>query len=516
VANVYDVNSAIDKPNLLGMVAEGWRLGAQKRQVQEEERRQNELRALTQPAAAGDLDAQDRMLALDPDRAKQAMGVQQLRMSQLKGGMDYLRDAMQSGDPRRIAAAEASVGPFMARVAGKPWQPGALTADPAAFEQAYAQVAMMAQGGAAGVQSTYVDASGNRVAIMRDGTTQILGANDAGMANQTISVVGPDGKPRQMTFNKRTGNYEPASLASGITPAPAGPPQRVAAGAGREADADWMALPEASRMRAAQLEAAGMPFHIVNGRLQEGYSPGSGGGGSAPPGPNLFEGQSPAERAAEEARAKAEVELYTAPEIAARTEGAKIDAQLERAPQQATADANRERLIAEGKSAAERAAAAPGAIATMQTTIDSIDALLADPELGSVVGLGSINPINYIPGSKGRGLIARADQIAGQAFLAAFNQLKGGGAITEREGAAATAAMARLDRAQGEEDYKLALKDLRAAIVPAIERQRAALGGGGSGSQGQYTLGQIIEAGGKRYRVTGLSDPNDPDVEEVP
>lgn len=33
--------------------------------------------------------------------------------------------------------------------------------------------------------------------------------------------------------------------------------------------------------------------------------------------------------------------------------------------------------------------------------------------------------------------------------------------------------------------------------------------------QGQYTQGQIIEAGGKRYRVIG-GDPNDPDIEEIP
>lgn len=32
---------------------------------------------------------------------------------------------------------------------------------------------------------------------------------------------------------------------------------------------------------------------------------------------------------------------------------------------------------------------------------------------------------------------------------------------------------------------------------------------------GRYKIGQVIEANGKRYRITGLSDPNDPDVEEV-
>jgi len=167
---------------------------------------------------------------------------------------------------------------------------------------------------------------------------------------------------------------------------------------------------------------------------------------------------------------------------AAAVEGAKIDAQLSRAPQQAQADASREAAVVTARtgatSAAEKASAAPAAIASMQNSLDSIDTLLKSKDLGSIVGLGSINPLNQIPGSDAKGLIARADQIAGQAFLAAFNQLKGGGAITEREGAAATAAMARLDRSQGLEDYKLALTDLRDAITPGLERQMAALNGG--------------------------------------
>lgn len=34
-------------------------------------------------------------------------------------------------------------------------------------------------------------------------------------------------------------------------------------------------------------------------------------------------------------------------------------------------------------------------------------------------------------------------------------------------------------------------------------------------TQSQYQIGQIITQGNKRYRITGLDDPNDPDVEEV-
>lgn len=32
---------------------------------------------------------------------------------------------------------------------------------------------------------------------------------------------------------------------------------------------------------------------------------------------------------------------------------------------------------------------------------------------------------------------------------------------------------------------------------------------------GQYEIGQIIKANGKKYKITGLSNPSDPDVEEV-
>lgn len=70
-------------------------------------------------------------------------------------------------------------------------------------------------GGGAGVQSTYVDGDGKRVAIMRDGSTRILGDNDAGATQQTITINGPDGRPAQFTFDRRTGNYVPAGQSMG-------------------------------------------------------------------------------------------------------------------------------------------------------------------------------------------------------------------------------------------------------------------------------------------------------------
>ncbi len=76
-----------------------------------------------------------------------------------------------------------------------------------------AQSLVQAYGGGAGgsVQSTYVNDQGQRVAIMRDGSTQVLGGNDAG-ANQQTLTIDVNGTPTQVTFDRRTGRYTNASL----------------------------------------------------------------------------------------------------------------------------------------------------------------------------------------------------------------------------------------------------------------------------------------------------------------
>lgn len=66
-------------------------------------------------------------------------------------------------------------------------------------------------------------------------------------------------------------------------------------------------------------------------------------------------------------------------------------------------------------------------------------------------------------------------------------------------------------------DSDATIKDKAARLNNVIEAARIAAGRAAPGASGgsRYQLGQIIEANGKRYRITGLDDPNDPDVEEV-
>ena len=100
--------------------------------------------------------------------------------------------------------------------------------------------------------------------------------------------------------------------------------------------------------------------------------------------------------------------------------------------------------------------------------IASIDGILNDPALGTSTGI--LAPLQNIPGTPQRRVGARIDQLDGQAFLQAFESLKGGGQITEIEGQKATQAIGRLDDYQNPEDYKQALVELRDILKTAMGR----------------------------------------------
>lgn len=71
---------------------------------------------------------------------------------------------------------------------------------------------------------------------------------------------------------------------------------------------------------------------------------------------------------------------------------------------------------------------------------------------------------------------ARLDQVKGQQFLQAFETLKGGGQITEVEGAKATAAISRMNRAQTESEFKDAAKEFIDTVDGAMQRARSKAG----------------------------------------
>jgi hypothetical protein len=103
-----------------------------------------------------------------------------------------------------------------------------------------------------------------------------------------------------------------------------------------------------------------------------------------------------------------------------------------------------------------------------------IDAALSHPGRKTATGAsGKLDPRNYVPGTDAYDFAVLSEQIKGKAFLEAFQSLKGAGAITDREGAAATAAMARLNTAQSDKAYEEALKELKGIIQRGLDRQRS-------------------------------------------
>lgn len=100
--------------------------------------------------------------------------------------------------------------------------------------------------------------------------------------------------------------------------------------------------------------------------------------------------------------------------------------------------------------------------------IATIDGILSDPALPYSTGLYSL--LQNVPGTPMKRFQGRSKQLEGQAFLQAFESLKGAGQITEIEGAKATQAIGRLDTAQDAKDYAQALTELREVLALAAQR----------------------------------------------
>jgi hypothetical protein len=96
---------------------------------------------------------------------------------------------------------------------------------------------------------------------------------------------------------------------------------------------------------------------------------------------------------------------------------------------------------------------------------------LAREHPGREWGVGAMSGLaSSIPGSSAMGFSKIMAQIGGKNFLNAYQQLKGGGAITEIEGTKAEAAQARLATAQNKQDFNKALDDFENALRSDLEQ----------------------------------------------
>lgn len=133
---------------------------------------------------------------------------------------------------------------------------------------------------------------------------------------------------------------------------------------------------------------------------------------------------------------------------------------------------------AEGKERGEAQGKAqtnlPMAELAAQKMTELLDGILGSSKLDGMTGYAAYLP-NVTP--EAQELQSRVDQVQGRTFLQAFNDLRGGGAITENEGAKATAAYNRLANMKvTDAGYRAALEEFKRDVADllAIARQKAA------------------------------------------
>lgn len=147
-----------------------------------------------------------------------------------------------------------------------------------------------------------------------------------------------------------------------------------------------------------------------------------------------------------------------------------------------------------GKNKATAEQALPGAIETANEGIRLIDEMVGKQEIkdasgkviqkatkphpgfSSYVGFSFLPGQRFVEGSDAASYEVRQKQIEGKAFLEAFNALKGGGSITEKEGEKATAAIMRMNKASNEKEYISAARELQDIMRRGVERARVKAG----------------------------------------
>jgi len=115
------------------------------------------------------------------------------------------------------------------------------------------------------------------------------------------------------------------------------------------------------------------------------------------------------------------------------------------------------------------------------------------PGFSGAVGMGF--GARFIPGTDAKSFEIRHKEVLGQAFLDAFEALKGGGAITEKEGEKATAARTRMDLAQSEKEYMDAAREYQAVLKRGVANAKQRIQRSGAAAPSSSSAGNADPLG---------------------
>ena len=147
-----------------------------------------------------------------------------------------------------------------------------------------------------------------------------------------------------------------------------------------------------------------------------------------------------------------------------------------------------------GKVLGKQQAAAPAAIDTAKDALRKIDEMIGsrDGKIKQHPGFKTVG-LNFfgrhISGTPSSDFKIRHEEVTGQAFMQAFETLKGGGQITQVEGEKATAAITRLNLSQSEAEYKKAAREFQDVLRAGIRRAEQNLGKNSTGQAGSAPTG---------------------------
>lgn len=237
MADFYDVNRAIDKPNLLGALQQGIGFGNQQRALREERADEATLRGLAPAIMGGDAAALEQAAAINAPRAAALKAAGDVKWQTLKGGVQYVKQALASGKPEAAQSAWATVRPYFAKASGVDIAniPESFAEAQPHFANLEAKLAMIEGGQAGGQPTGYRELEMKlRAAGYQPGTPEwqnavrvALGTEGraSSAAMQTVEVENSDGTTTTYTFDPRKGRYTPFSAAlGGAAPAPPAAP----------------------------------------------------------------------------------------------------------------------------------------------------------------------------------------------------------------------------------------------------------------------------------------------------
>jgi hypothetical protein len=130
----------------------------------------------------------------------------------------------------------------------------------------------------------------------------------------------------------------------------------------------------------------------------------------------------------------------------------------------------------------------PKVITTGELALNTIDQMIGQrdakgnlikgekPHPGFEYAVGFGLPVQMVPGTEAANFKTLFDQVKGSAFLQAFETLKGGGAISEKEGEKATSALNRMNLAQTEPEFVKAALEFKSVVQNGLANARAKAG----------------------------------------